>query len=35
MWKPLQENKITKMKFNEEIYQFIEKFKGEIIGQHF
>jgi len=35
MCKHLQENKINKMKFHEEIDQFIEQFKGEIIGQHF
>jgi len=35
MCKDLQENKINKMKFHEEIYQFIEKFKGQIIGQHY
>jgi len=35
MCKDLQENNITKMKFNEEIDQFIEQFKGQIIGQHF
>jgi len=31
MFKDLQENKINKMKFHEEIDQFIEQFKGEII----
>jgi len=35
MCKNLQENKINKMKFHEEACQFIEKFKGQIIGQHF
>jgi len=35
MCKDLQENKINKMKFNEEIDQFIEQFKGDKIGQHF
>jgi len=35
MCKDLQENKITKMKFHEEVDQCIEQFKGEIIGQHF
>jgi len=35
MCKDLQENKINKMKFHEEIDQFIEQLKGEIIGQHF
>jgi len=35
MRKDLQENKINKMKFHEEIDQFIEQFKGDIIGQHF
>jgi len=32
MVKDLQENKINKMKFHEEIDQFIEQFKGQIIG---
>jgi len=31
MCKDLQENKINKMKLHEDI----DKFKGEIIGQHF
>jgi len=35
MCKDLQEKKINKMKFHEEIDQFIEQFKGQIIGQHF
>jgi len=35
MCKDLQDNKIKKMKFHEEIGQFIEQFKGQIIGQHF
>jgi len=35
MCKDLQENKINKMKFHEEIDQFIEQFKRQIIGQHF
>jgi len=35
MCKDLQGNKINKMKFHEEIDQFIEQFKAEIIGQHF
>jgi len=30
MCKDLQENKINKMKFHEEIDQFIEQFKGQI-----
>jgi len=35
MCKDLHEHKINKMKFFEEIDQFIEQFKGQIIGQHF
>jgi len=35
MCKELQESKINKMKFHVEIYQIIEKFQGQIIGQHF
>jgi len=35
MCKDLKENKINKMKFHEEIDQFIEQFKGQIIGDHF
>jgi len=35
MCKDLQENKINKMKIHEEIDQFIEQFKGQIIGHHF
>jgi len=35
MCKDLQENKINNIKFHEEIDQFIEQFKGQIIGQHF
>jgi len=35
MCKDLQENKVNKMKFHEKIDQFIEQFKGKIIGQHF
>jgi len=35
MCKDLLENKINKMKFHEEIDQFIEQFKGQIIGQNF
>jgi len=35
MCKDLQKNNIYKMKFHEEINQFIEQFKGQIIGQHF
>jgi len=35
MCKDVQENKINQFKFHEEIDQFIEQFKGEIIGQHF
>jgi len=35
MYKDLQENKIKKMEFHEEIGEFIEQFKGQIIGQHF
>jgi len=35
MCKDLQENKINKIKFHEKIGQFIEQFKGQIIGQHF
>jgi len=35
MCKSPQENKINQMKFHEEIDQFFEQFKGEIIGQHF
>jgi len=31
----LQENKMNKIKFHEEIDQFIEQFKGDIIAQHF
>jgi len=34
MCKDVQENKINQNKFHEEIDQFIEQFKGEIIGQH-
>jgi len=34
MCKDLQKIKIKKMKFHEEIDQFIEQFKGQIIGQH-
>jgi len=30
MCKDLQENKINKMKFHEEIDQFIDQFKGQI-----
>jgi len=32
MCEDLQENKINKMNFHEEIDQFIEQFKGQIIG---
>jgi len=35
MCKDLQKNIINKMKFDEEIDEFIEQFKGQIIGQHF
>jgi len=35
MCKDLQENKINNMKFHDEIDQFIELFKGQIIGQNF
>jgi len=35
MCKDVQENEINQIKFHEEIDQFIEQFKGEIIGQHF
>jgi len=35
MCKDLQENKINKIKYHEEIDQFIEQFKGQIIGQHY
>jgi len=35
MCKDLQENNINNMKFHEEIDQFIEQFKGQILGQHF
>jgi len=35
MCKNLKENKINKMKFYESIDQFIEQFKGQIIGQNF
>jgi len=35
MCEDLQENPINKMKFHEEIYQFIKQFKGQIIGLHF
>jgi len=35
MCKDLQENKVNKMKFHEEMDQFIEQFKGQIIGQYF
>jgi len=35
MCKDVQENKINQFKFHEEIDQFIEQFKGEIIGQNF
>jgi len=35
MCKDVQENKISQMKFHEEIDQFIEQFKGQIIGQYF
>jgi len=34
MCKDVQENKINKMKLHEEIDQFIEQFKEQIIGQH-
>jgi len=34
MCKDVQGNKINQMKFHEEIDQFIEQFKGQIIGQH-
>jgi len=35
MCKDLQENQINKMKFYEKIDQFVEKFKGQIVGQNF
>jgi len=35
MCQDVQENQINQIKFHEEIYQFIEQFKGEIIGHHF
>jgi len=35
MCKDLQENKINKFKFHEEIDQFIEQFKEQIIGHYF
>jgi len=35
MCNDLHENKINKMKFHEEIDQFIEQFNGQIMGQHF
>jgi len=35
MCKDLQENKINKMKFHEEIDNFIEQFKRQIVGKHF
>jgi len=35
MCKDLQENKINKIKFHEEIDQFIEQFKEQIIGHYF
>jgi len=35
MCKDVQENKINQMKFHEEIDQFIEQFKGQIIDQYF
>jgi len=35
MCKDVQENSINQMKLHEEIDQFIEQFKGQIIGQHF
>jgi len=35
MCKDPQENEINKMKFNEQIDQFIEQLKGQIIGQYF
>jgi len=31
----VKENQTNQMKFHEEIDQFIEQFKGQIIGQHF
>jgi len=35
MCEDVQEKKINQIKFHEEIDQYIEQFKGEIIGQHF
>jgi len=35
MCKYQQENKINKIKFHQEIDQFIEQFNGSVIGQHF
>jgi len=35
MCKDQQENQINKMKVHEKIDQFIEQFKGQIIGHHF
>jgi len=34
MYKELQENKINKTKFHEDIDQVSEQFKGQILGQH-